>query len=165
MEEKINEDMNEAPQQNNAAPEINNNGSLDSIIDSAKLCKKKSITNSELMLAMLDVCLCPKKYTRQKFSNGSKPFWENMMKDPYNKIIFEGYKPETLRKYWLIMRNCGDHAKLIKLVNVVKANSSIIDDPTLKLKNCVEAVASYIQSNDNNSLKAYFANYFHREFI
>ena len=164
MQGKKNENLDEAPLMHNV-PEGNNNGNFfDSIVDEAKLCKKPNLSNSELILSILDVCLCIKKFTPSNWANTTKNFWVDMVEDSYCKIIFKGYKSETLRKYWLIMRSCGDESILKKLVNFVKANSALIDDPSLKLKNSIDGVSLYIKNNENKPLKDYFSDYFHRNF-
>lgn len=98
------------------------------IIDISVVNSQSEITNSDLILCILEICI-NSIYYGFKYSNKSKIFWENLMKKNEFKNIFLNFKPETLKKYWIILSEIKDYEKAVDLINI---NKDLIDRKELK---------------------------------
>ena len=146
-ENKINEDSNIF----NLSPSNEANQIQDAIIDLPKLSTQTEIKNSDIILAILEICIYNKKYNYD-CSNNTKAFWDRVVDEEILKKIFKNFKSETLRKYWKIIRMAGNNTKFI---DTVKHNEKFINNPVFKLLPIINAIASFIQTDDNN-----FENFF-----
>lgn len=133
-------------EQNNEAQEI--------IIDLPKLATQPEIKNSDIILAILEICTYNKKYNYD-CSNNTKAFWDRVVEEEILKKIFRNFKGETLRKYWKIIRLAGNNSKFI---STVKQNEDFINSPVMKLLPTVNAIASFIQTEEKDFEK-YFSNF------
>ena len=118
----------------------------ESIIDLHKLSGQSEIKNSEIILAILEICTFNKKYNYD-CSNNTKAFWERVADEEVLKKIFKSFKSETLRKYWKIIRLAGNNDKYIE---TVKKNEKFINNPIFKLLPIINAISSFIQTEENN---------------
>ena len=118
----------------------------ESIIDLHKLSGQSEIKNSDIILAILEICTFNKKYNYD-CSNNTKAFWERVADEDVLKKIFKSFKSETLRKYWKIIRLAGNNEKYIE---IVKKNEKFINNPIFKLLPIINAISSFIQSEENN---------------
>ena len=132
----------------------------DSIIDLPRLSLQSRIQNSDLILAILEICTFNKKYNYE-CSNNTKAFWERVVDEEILKKIFGGFKSETLRKYWKIIRLSGNTEKFI---NVVKKNERFINRPKFKLLPIINCISAFVQSNKNN-FEEFYKNYDPKEKI
>lgn len=123
----------------------------DVIIDLPSLSNQSEIKNSDIILAILEICTYNKKYNYE-CSNNTKAFWERVVGEEILQKIFKNFKSETLRKYWKIIRLAGNNSKFIE---TVKHNEKFINNPVFKLLPIINAIASYIQTDEKN-----FENYF-----
>jgi hypothetical protein len=98
------------------------------IIDTSVVNSQSDITNSDLILCILEICI-NSIYYGFKYSNKSKIFWENLIKKNEFKNIFINFKPETLKKYWIILSEIKDFNKAVDLIN---KNKELIDRKELK---------------------------------
>ena len=118
----------------------------DGIIDLMKLSTQHEIKNSEIILAIIEICTFNKKYNYD-CSNNTKAFWDRVVEEGILKKIFKNFKGETLRKYWKIIRNAGNNEKFVE---AVRKNEKFINNPVFKLLPLVNAIAYYIQTDEKN---------------
>ena len=133
---------------------INSNGpsqTTEAIIDLPKLSNQSEIKNSDIILAILEICIYNKKYNYD-CSNNTKSFWDRVVGEEILQKIFKNFKSETLRKYWKIIRLAGNNSKFIE---TVKHNEKFINNPVFKLLPIINAISSFVQTEEKN-----FENYF-----
>ena len=118
----------------------------DFIIDLPKLSMQSEIKNSDIILAILEICTFNKKYNYD-CSNNTKAFWDRVVQEEILKKIFKNFKSETLRKYWKIIRNAGNTEKFVE---AVRKNEKFINNPVFKLLPLINAIAYYIQTEETN---------------
>ena len=118
----------------------------DGIIDLMKLSTQHEIKNSDIILAIIEICTFNKKYNYD-CSNNTKAFWDRVVEEGILKKIFKNFKGETLRKYWKIIRNAGNNEKFVE---AVRKNEKFINNPVFKLMPLVNAIAYYIQTDEKN---------------
>ena len=123
----------------------------EAIIDLPKLSTQSEIKNSDIILAILEICIYNKKYNYD-CSNNTKAFWDRVVDEEILKKIFKSFKSETLRKYWKIIRMAGNNKKFI---DTVKHNEKFINNPVFKLLPIINAIASFVQTEEKN-----FEDYF-----
>ena len=123
----------------------------EAIIDLPKLSTQSEVKNSDVILAILEICTYNKKYNYD-CSNNTKAFWERVVNEDILKKIFKNFKSETLRKYWKIIRLSGNNNKFI---DTVKSNEKFINNPVFKLLPIINAISSFVKSEENN-----FENFF-----
>ena len=113
----------------------------DKLVDIEELNKKESLTNSEMLLVIIQICLNPSKY---KLSNSTttKSFWDAVMKKDEFKKLLKIFKSETLRKYWRILREINDMNLLIK---TIKENKEVINNPCFKLLPVINNLLNFIK--------------------
>ena len=118
----------------------------DLIIDLPKLSMQSEIRNSDIVLAILEICTFNKKYNYD-CSNNTKAFWDRVVEEGILKKIFKNFKSETLRKYWKIIRNAGNTEKFVE---AVRKNEKFINNPVFKLLPLINALAYYIQTDEKD---------------
>ena len=118
----------------------------DLIIDLPKLSTQSEIRNSDIILAILEICTFNKKYNYD-CSNNTKAFWDRVVEEGILKKIFKNFKSETLRKYWKIIRNAGNTEKFVE---AVRKNEKFINNPVFKLLPLINALAYYIQTDEKD---------------
>lgn len=97
--------------------EINiENMTFDIIIEPESLLKKENLENSDFILLIIEVAQNGLKYGIKK-SNKSRLFWVDVFKNENFSILFKQFKPETLRKYWKIIRDSEKVKSFVQLVN------------------------------------------------
>ena len=102
METSIKEGKNQNNQiepQNNETQNNDSDPPTETIIDLGVLAGKSEIRNSDIILAIFEICTFNKKY-KYDCSNNTKAFWERVVVEDILKKIFRNFKSETLRKYW-----------------------------------------------------------------
>ncbi len=153
-EEKKNEKPIDNEAQNNN--ETNkSNSTVGTIIDLPKLASQPEIQNSDIILAIFEICTFNKKYNYE-CSNNTKAFWERVVEEEVLKKIFKQFKSETLRKYWKIIRLAGNNDKFIE---IVKHNEKFINNPVFKLLPIINGISSYIQTNpEKKNFEEYFTS-------
>jgi hypothetical protein len=152
---KKEEDQNTKKNENNEASNNNEVNQQETIIDLTKLAGQSEIKNSDIILAIFEICTFNKKYNYE-CSNNTKAFWERVVDEEILKKIFKNFKSETLRKYWKIIRLTGDNNKFI---DIVKHNEKFINNPVFKLLPIINGISSFIQSNtDQKNFEDYFSS-------
>ncbi len=114
-------------------------------IDLEKLSKQPEIHSSDVFLSLLEVGQ-NHLYYNFAFSNRSKMFWEDILKYKTLSRIFDGYKSETLRKYWRILSKCDTE----KAKNIVIQNKNYLDNIPIKLRTIAYAAEQYSNGNIDN---------------
>ena len=90
--------------QNSNRKEIYNNYLYGNIINLEDLSnKKKPLQNTEIILAIMEICLNSSKYGIN-LDNSSRNFWEKIGEREDIFSVIKQFKPETLRKYWRRIR-------------------------------------------------------------
>lgn len=157
MEPKESEGLNINEKKNNEIPCINEENQInqiqETIIDLPKLSSQSEIKNSDIILAILEICTFNKKYNYD-CSNNTKAFWERVVSEDILKKIFKNFKSETLRKYWKLIRLAGNN---IKYIETVKHNEKFINNPVFKLLPIINAISSFVQTDEKN-FEQYFAS-------
>jgi len=135
--------------------EENQNQQVEAIIDLPKLASQSEIRNSDVLLAIFEICTFNKKYNYE-CSNNTKAFWERVVEEEVLKKIFKNFKSETLRKYWKIIRGAGNNDKFIE---IVRHNEKFINNPVFKLLPIINGISSYIQLNsDQKNFEDFFSS-------
>ena len=127
---------------------------MDMIIDLPNLANQPDISNSDIILAIFEICTFNKRYNYE-CSNNTKAFWDRVVQEGILKNIFKNFKSETLKKYWKIMRQSGDNEKFIE---IVRQNEKLINNPLYKLLPIINGISTYMTSlnDDNQSFEEYF---------
>ena len=137
----------EAKPQNNDSNDSNTTSktkaalqNIDLIMDLPKLSNKSYITNTDIILSILEICTFNKRYNYD-CSNNTKAFWDRVVKEGILKKIFKNFKSETLRKYWKIIRQTGNNDKYLE---VVKQNEDFINNNGFKLLPIINTISTFI---------------------
>jgi hypothetical protein len=87
------------------------------VINLSELNQKSStFSNSEMILIILEICLNSKHYGINT-SNVTRKFWDEVYEKEEWQNLLRTFKPETLRKYWRILRDTYDYKKIIETVH------------------------------------------------
>jgi hypothetical protein len=89
---------------------------FETVISPEELLKKEKLENSDFILLIIEVCQNALKYGLKK-SDKSKLFWDEVFNKENFSVLFKQFKPETLRKYWKIIRDSDKVSTFIGLVN------------------------------------------------
>ena len=100
----------------------------------------QSLLNSDMILFILELCINSSQFNL-KGDNSSRKFWEEVGKIELLSPILKIFKPETLRKYWRLLRNIK---KPKKIMDIMKENNNILDNENIKLLCCINIVYDYI---------------------
>ena len=122
------------------------------IIDLPKLSLKKVMTNTDIILSIIEICTYNRKYNYD-CSNNTKAFWDRVAAEGILKKIFKNFKSETLRRYWKVIRQSEN---TLKFLEVVKQNQNFINNPNFKLMTLVNAIAYFIQTTETD-FESFFA--------
>ena len=114
-------------------------------MDLEKLSKEPEIHSSDVFLALIEVG-GNANYYNFGFSNRSKMFWEDILQYKTLAKIFDGYKSETLRKYWRNLSKCN----IEKAKNVVIQNKNYLDNIPIKLRTIASAAEQYANGTIDN---------------
>ena len=145
-ESKISQNTESSDLHANSDNQNTNSVLKDSIIDLPKLSMQTEIKNSEIILAILEICTFNKKYNYE-CSNNTKAFWDRVVGEGILQKIFKNFKSETLRKYWKIIRQAGNTAKFVE---IVRKNEKFINNPVFKLLPLINSIAYFIQTDEKN---------------
>lgn len=99
------------------------------IINLFELAHKHEFTNSDVILALIEIALHAEFYSIPKIAGKVSSFWEEIVQYNELKRLFQFYRPETLKKYWRLIsyKNSAEKASAI-----VKQNKRLIDEQNPK---------------------------------
>ena len=112
-----------------------------------------NIPNSDLILIILEICLNSLQFGIEK-DNSSRVFWEEVGKIEQLKPITSKFKPETLRKYWRIIREAK---KFRKIITETKRYRNELNNNNLKLLSSIRVICEYVSSPSKRKIE-YFLN-------
>jgi len=102
-----------------------------------------SYTNLDYLLAIIEV-VHNKDFYNIPFSDKSKYFWEKVIKTKECDKIFGGFKPETLRKYWVLLSKSANIPELTLVIDKIKDNEEV---SRIKLKTLVDWLSNLFKNN------------------
>ena len=114
-------------------------------IDLEKLFKEQVIYASDIVLAIIELGF-NSEYYLFGYSTRSKMFWEDILKYKILGKIFEGYKSETLRKYWRILSSFDFE----KIKDLIIKNKKFLDNIPIKLGTIVLTVEKFLLGKIDN---------------
>ena len=114
-------------------------------IDLEKLFKEQIIYASDIVLAIIELGF-NSEYYLFGYSTRSKMFWEDILKYKILGKIFEGYKSETLRKYWRILSSFDFE----KIKDLIVKNKKFLDNIPIKLGTIVLTVEKFLLGKIDN---------------
>ena len=129
------------PQENNATNNV--------ATPTANNVNNLSIPNSELILIMLEICLNSTQYGIDK-DNSSRAFWEEVGKLELLKPITTKFKPETLRKYWRVIREAKKYRKII---SETRRNRNELDNPNLRFLSSIKIICEYVTNASHKKIE------------
>lgn len=136
-------------------PNIDENNGLEakSVIDLEKLYDKQFKMKPEIILAILEICFCGKGSCFSPFPPEEISFWDDMMENDIFQEIFNGYSGQTLRKFWMDIKNSNDIPKFIQLV---VQNAVIIDLSNMDLGHIIEKINSFMKCDGEENFNLFF---------
>ena len=131
-------------QKNNNEDELNNNN-IGCILNIPEFIstlnnKDKLISNTDMILFILELCLNSSQFNL-KGDNSSRKFWEEVGKLKELSPITNIFKPETLRKYWRLLRNIK---KPKKIINILNEHKNLINNENIKLLASINIIYDFI---------------------
>ena len=132
-------------QKNNNEDELNNNNigcilNIPEFISTLNNEENKLISNTDMILFILELCLNSSQFNL-KGDNSSRKFWEEVGKLKELSPITKIFKPETLRKYWRLLRNIK---KPKKIINILNEHKNLINNENIKLLDCINIIYDFI---------------------
>ena len=131
-------------QKNNNEDELNNNIgcilNIPEFISTLNNEEKKLISNTDMILFILELCLNSSQFNL-KGDNSSRKFWEEVGKLKELSPITNIFKPETLRKYWRLLRNIK---KPKKIINILNEHKNLINNENIKLLASINIIYDFI---------------------
>ena len=115
-----------------------NRTNINEIIDLKVMNDKYFITNSDIVLALLEITYNSNSYDfgSKKYPPETKKFWDQINVFPHFDNILKDYTESTLRKYWNYMNYyMSNFRSLDRLIEKIKSTKDEIDSYNLKLKN------------------------------
>ena len=100
------------------------------------------LSNSDMILIIFEISLNSSQFGINE-DNSSRAFWEEIGKKENLFFITKIFRPETLRKYWRILRNIN---KPKKIINAVKEYKDKLNNENIKLLSSINIVCDYALS-------------------
>jgi hypothetical protein len=119
------------------------------IIDVEALKTKETLTNSDYILLLVEICTNARRY-KIHFSHTSKNFWDEVMSKQVLGKVLGIFKSETLRKYWRIIREVSTKQGFL---HFIKQNEDIINNPSMKLLPMINAISTFLKANNTDKDK------------
>jgi hypothetical protein len=131
-------------QKNNNEDELNNNIgcilNIPEFISTLNNKENKLISNTDMIMFILELCLNSSQFNL-KGDNSSRKFWEEVGKLKELSPITNIFKPETLRKYWRLLRNIK---KPKKIINILNEHKNLINNENIKLLASINIIYDFI---------------------
>ena len=157
---------NNSYQVNNNENEINNEKigtilNIQEFITKIKNENTQTLLNSDMILFILELCLNSSQFNL-KGDNSSRKFWEQVGKIELISPVTKIFKPETLRKYWRLLRSIN---KPKKIINVVKEYNNSLNNENIKLLSCISIVYDYLLCKKKGAKIDFFIDKYCGKFI
>ena len=123
----------------------NPNVKTEPIINLEALSKNKVINYSDVLLSLIEVAENPSSYYFP-YSPKSKSFWNDILQYKPLKKIFEGFKAETLRKYWAELSKHDSESS----TDLIRKNKSYLDQLPLRLGTIVTSIVKLMRGEIGN---------------
>ena len=145
MQNNSNENIEDMP----SAPLYNEEDVLKSmdIANLNEIYYRKEKTICDILLAIIDICAGKRKNYYCVLSPTTNAYWQKIMKNNLFKIIFAGYRPETLRKYWRCIRRSKN---IVMFVNILKGNASIINASNKNIFSIIKIIDLFIEAGNKD---------------
>ena len=131
-------------QKNNNEDELNNNIgwilNIPEFISTLNNKENNLISNTDMIMFILKLCLNSSQFNL-KGDNSSRKFWEEVGKLKELSPITKIFKPETLRKYWRLLRNIK---KPKKIINILNEHKNLINNENIKLLASINIIYDFI---------------------
>lgn len=120
----------------------------------SQIALNDQIDLTDIILSIIEVAINKDLYT-SKNANTTSSFWLSILNNKEINIIFEAYKEETLRKYWMMIKQCSINT----FVSTVQKNKTIIDSMhKFKLKTIIRLLANYVLNHtEQESFEAFYS--------
>lgn len=129
-----------------------------SIANIWEIAKKKNKSNSDLLITILDIGFCCKKYNYSEGENSTKEFWVGVLKHKVFENIFKKFKPETLRKYFYLLDKVENPNKVEKYIEIIRKYKCYLNLPTIKLLTVIRCISTFINNAEIN-FQEYFKHF------
>jgi hypothetical protein len=121
--------------------QFNPNLKVPHVCEIFEVAKSPIIRQSDIILAILEFGTNP-DYYQLPYSPNSAMFWDDVLEYEEAKAIFQEYKGETLRKYWIILNKTEDGLKIGELI---KKHKSHMDTYPSKIKCIISTIQKYFK--------------------
>ena len=111
----------------------------------SEIAEHPIVSNTELLLSLIEIA-SNSTYYLLDYSNRSKMFWEDILQYKTPSKIFNGYKSETLRKYWRILSKYDAE----KISDLLKLHRKFLESRPIKLGTIVTSIAQFFEGNIDN---------------
>ena len=128
-------------------------GLPDAFIDLKEVSEKEKITNTDIILSILEIAFFKYKYNNAGRSNRTIKFWRDAKKNKIVKRIFYGIGASILKVMWENMV----YVNVIQFFLVVLKNKEFINDSRLLLKSIVKLLIGFIHNQKEKDLVKYVA--------
>ena len=125
---------------NNSETKIGTILNIPDFVTKIKTENPQFLLNSDMIFFILELCINSSQFNL-KGDNSSRKFWEEVGKIEQLSPVLKIFKPETLRKYWRLLRNIK---KPKKIINIMKEYNSILNNENIKLLACINIIYDYI---------------------
>jgi hypothetical protein len=126
--------------------QVNPNLKVPHVCDIFELSKLPIIRQSDIILALLELGTNP-DYYQFPYSPNSRMFWDDVLEYEEVKAIFQDYKGETLRKYWIMLNKTEDGHKIGELIRKHKSN---MDTHPSKIKCIIDSIQEYFNGTNSH---------------
>lgn len=107
-----------------------------------------TILNTDMILFIYEICLNSSQFNiRKDINNSSRLFWIEIGRIKLLNPITNIYKPETLRKYWRILRNAKNSKKILNMINIYKNK---LNNENIKLLSCINIICNFVMNPKKN---------------
>ena len=114
-------------------------------INLSEIATHPTVSNTELLLSLIEIA-SNSSYYLLDYSNRSKMFWEDILQYKIITKLFNGYKSETLRKYWRILSKYDAE----KISDLLKLHKKFLESRPIKLGTIVTSIAQFFEGKIDN---------------
>ena len=121
--------------------------------------KQRTFSNVEIILSLIEIAQ-NKDYYSIPYSAASKLFW--MVVIQYKKLqkVFENLQPETLKKYWILIR---DAPSLKDFCEILLEKKTLFNRRCFKVRTIIRVIVDYLINKAQEDIEDYVKRYKVRE--